>query len=108
MFETRLADTIGAVLGVIVGSVIGFSINLLIGGFVAVVFLSYWGWFVEPLGVAEISFFHAWGLVVMSGLVIPTPQLTGDRDERLKYVKRALAGVALAWPFGLALSALSS
>ena len=98
MFRSRFVEA--------AGFAIAFMINLLIGGFVAVVFLSYWVWFVQPLGLPNIGFFHAWGLVAMSGLIVPLPQIVGEERERNAHAKRQLTAIALAWPFGFLLHLL--
>lgn len=42
--------------------VVAFLLNFGRGFLDALVFMKYWGWFVVPLGVAGISYWHAFGL----------------------------------------------
>lgn len=84
----------------VLATLFGTAIGLVIGAFVALVFWSYWGWFMAPIGAPQISFFHSWGLVVMVGLVVPAPQLVGSGEEQAAYSGRILVSLGIAWPFG--------
>ncbi|WP_343177070.1 hypothetical protein [Pseudomonas sp. 4810-S13] len=46
-------------MGVALGVVVAFALNIFWGGYVAA---TLWGWFVVPLGVMAITYWHAVGL----------------------------------------------
>ncbi len=48
----------------------------------AFVFLKGWGWFLIPLGMPEITFWHAFGLLLLSGFL--KPERSEDSFEKLK------------------------
>ena len=102
-----MLEKIMETVSVVIGGALGVFIGMLVGGGIAFVFWSYWGWFVAPLGLPAIGFFHAWGLVIMSGLVVPLPQITGESEIQIAHGRRQIVSIALAWPFGLFLHILT-
>lgn len=94
--------------------VVGTALNLLIGAFTSVILLSYWGWFIVPLGVRDINFFHAWGMLLiptvlfLSTRAANTPEFVPqfDPDKALRFYGNLSVGGLFLWGFGYFLSVL--
>ena len=65
-------------MGAILGIVVVFALYVFWGGYVA---STLWGWFVVPLGVKAITYWHAVGLTCVTGAFIGVRNDKSDESE---------------------------
>ena len=86
-----------------------FVAQLAISLLFAVVFHDFWNWFVSPLGVQRIGIAHAWGLVMLAGLIIPGKDWRKEVEEAESPYAPAIGlvvGILVAWGVGAVLSSM--
>ncbi len=83
------------VIAMIVVMVICIPIQF-IGSGIAVVNL--WGWFISPLGVPAIAFWHAFGITALVELLIPSISVKKNKDEKFNEFMPRVISSALS-PF---------
>ena len=60
-----------------------FVLGLITSAVVSFVIMKMWGWFIVPLGILSIGFFHAWGLkLIASAFTMDVPK---NEDEFGEY-----------------------
>lgn len=88
---------------VLVGLVVAlaiFAIAIPIGMAQAYVLMSLWGWFVVPLGVAALGFWHAFGLSILIHFVQKQNYVSDEESVLGKVVLKWLLGLVGAYGFG--------
>ena len=98
-----MRDALSSAVAVLLAILIGLPV----GAFIAFVFWCNWGWFIVPLGLPEIGFFHAWGLVVIPSLFIPAANIGSEDGEGLSKALAPLIKIALILPMGFILHLLA-
>lgn len=63
-------------------------LGLISGSVKALVATDVWAWFVVPLGLPQIGYFHAWGLCVASALLWKLPHVPDDYDASVENAVR--------------------
>jgi len=106
--ESSEGDEVKA-LGYVVGFLAMMVLAVLSSFLGAVVLVDMWGWFVAPLGVASITFWHAMGLLSLLSLMkLGVAQVKNDDAEADKewwsdtlfQIIHFTAGYLFAWGFG--------
>lgn len=62
----------------------------------------YWNWFVSPLGLPRIGVLHAYGLIILVGLLrgVGRNEHQEDADGVVWTVAKPVIGLALTWSLG--------
>lgn len=66
----------------------------------AFVLATLWGWFVVPLGIAQIGIAHAYGLSLIPAVLLSSRGLYSPEDKRTEAAVAALMMPAVALLFG--------
>lgn len=92
----------GQGIAVVLATVGIFLLLALLGVASAFVARDYWNWFVSPLGVRPIGVLHAYGLILLVGLLrgVPSGDGTNDSDSTAVLVAKPIIGLALTWGLG--------
>jgi hypothetical protein len=64
------------------------------------VFRDLWSWFVVPLGVRPLTIWHAWGLIIVAGLLRGHAQKSPKDYDKSEFWGMMLLGPLVAWLIG--------
>ena len=79
-----------------------FLLMAAIGLASAFVVRDYWNWFVSPLGLPRVGVLHAYGLIILMGLLrgVTATEHQEESDSAISTVAKPVVALALTWGLG--------
>ena len=80
-----------------------FVCGMGMGFYKALIFSYYWGWFVTPFGVAQISIIHCYGLLAIHGLMSYNMMTDNAKEEEPQeiFLNMATGFLVISFAFGI-------